>query len=229
MTSMVAALRWEVQQRDILVDALVHDIRTPLLAIRNSLAFIRSGPTTSDFDGDQAGLAHDTVSEVQSTLSLIDDVAIAHRLERSLVGSSRERVDLFDLAKRVVERVRIADAAQGLSLQVRGTPNSVSADATALERAFANLLDNALRFAETAVRVEVFPGLIRIVDDGPGMDWAPGRPFAPYQGGSRMGSFGLGLYIASTILDAHGGRLLVETSGPGGTVLLAYVGGAGGP
>ena len=95
-----------------------------------------------------------------------------------------------------------------------------------------NLLSNAARYANSNILIDVFPGLVRISDDGPGLG-APldelSQPFND-QGvdiaGRRYaaGAGGLGLFIARRVMEAHGGRLVSEASGPRGTVLLAYLG-----
>ncbi|HNR00705.1 MAG TPA: ATP-binding protein, partial [Trueperaceae bacterium] len=95
-----------------------------------------------------------------------------------------------------------------------------------------NLVSNAGRYARSEVRLEVFNNMVRVQDDGPGLP-APLEQLAqPFVGRTveiagkeyAGGTGGLGLFIARRVLEAHGGRLVCEASGPNGTVLLAYFG-----
>ena len=111
-------------------------------------------------------------------------------------------------------------------------PVSATGDETLLTQAISNLVTNAARVARTAVQISVFPGLIRVEDDGPGLPGDLSALMAPFvtetvSDGDRSiaaGALGLGLYIAHRVLADHDGGLGVERSDDRGTALLAYVG-----
>jgi len=89
-----------------------------------------------------------------------------------------------------------------------------------VERALANLLENALRHAKSRVRLRVGEGVLLVEDDGAGLPLpleALARPFL--QGEGRRGSAGLGLYTAKRVAEAHGGRLF-PCEGPLGGACL---------
>jgi two-component system sensor histidine kinase KdpD len=94
----------------------------------------------------------------------------------------------------------------------------VEADAAQLERAFANLLENALRYGDgrpVLVRSRLVGGniVVRVVDQGPGIpesDWA--RIFEPFQhGDAASAGSGLGLAIAKGFIEASGGEIAIES------------------
>ena len=106
-------------------------------------------------------------------------------------------------------------------VKVEGRPEA-RADATRLRQAVANLVENGLRHGtRVEIQVTVTDGevVVDVTDDGPGV--APGLdPFA--RGVSGAGSSGLGLWLARTIAEAHGGSLvLVPGTEPGARFRLA--------
>ena len=110
---------------------------------------------------------------------------------------------------------------------VTEVPNhfTVQADRDQLYRALNNLAQNAVEAGATllAVSVESFPetGIwsLRFADDGPGLPPRAGANlFQPFSGSARAGGTGLGLAIVREIVEAHGGTIVLEESGPDGTV-----------
>lgn len=211
--------------------ALMHDLKTPLVAAANLLAIVRD-------DDDMTREARvevigKTAAELQALIELVQKLVDAHRLERPEIPLSRERTDLRRLVEGLVARLETLAAEREIEVTVTGNANAM-VDRRELERALYNLVSNAVRYARSSILIEVFPGLVRISDDGPGLG-APlhelAQPFND-QGvdiaGRRYaaGSGGLGLFIARRVLEAHGGRLVSEASGEQGTVLLAYLGAA---
>lgn len=209
--------------------ALMHDLKTPLVAAANLLAIVRD-----DDDMTREGrveVISKTTAELQALIELVQKLVDAHRLERPEVPLARERLDLRVLVELLVGRLETLAGERGVEVSVTG--NAVAmVDRRELERALYNLVSNAVRYAASSIVIDIFPGLVRISDDGPGLG-APldelAQPFND-QGvdiaGRRYaaGSGGLGLFIARRVLEAHGGRLVSEASGPKGTVLLAYLG-----
>ncbi len=209
--------------------ALMHDLKTPLVAAANLLSVVR------DEDGlgreQRVEVMRRTALELQALIELVQKMVDAHRLERPEVPLAREEVDLRALMELLVDRLAPLAGERGVAVEVTGEARA-NVDRREVERALYNLVSNAVRYAASTIRIEVFPGLVRIADDGPGLG-APldelAQPFND-QGvniaGKRYaaGAGGLGLFIARRVLEAHGGRLVAESSGPRGTALLAYLG-----
>jgi signal transduction histidine kinase len=128
--------------------------------------------------------------------------------------------------------MRSIAAAKSIALTVSAPPESiVDADAELLQQLVANLLDNALKFTPAGghVRVDVTRDAdayrVRVTDDGAGIarDDQPHvfeRFFRADRARSGQGA-GLGLPIARWIAEAHGGSLVLEESGAGGTTFTA--------
>ena len=142
------------------------------------------------------------------------------------------RVNLADLVADVLDSERLAirdDADISMSADVPADM-VLRADAEQLFRVIFNLVRNARQALEQSgkggeigISAVETPTTwdIRVADTGPGLpEKARAHLFTPFQGGVRRGGAGLGLAIAADLIRGHGGRLLLEQSGPGGTTFL---------
>lgn len=230
------ALLQEVRQgqarRNSFTAALMHDLKTPLVAANHLLTVVRDdeGLTRQR----RIDVVRRLLTENRAMIELVQKMVDAHRLELEDVPLKRERVELGTLLDHVLERIRPLARERSVEVAAQGAATA-NVDPEEVERALYNVLSNAVRYARSRIEVEVFPGMVRISDDGPGLP----RPLEvlaqPFNGqpvdiaGQRYtaGTGGLGLFIARRVLEAHGGRLVTEATGEHGTVLLAYLGGGG--
>ncbi|OYX35278.1 MAG: hypothetical protein B7Y99_03955, partial [Caulobacterales bacterium 32-69-10] len=205
---MQVRLKRYVQDRTATMAAISHDLRTPLARMRFKLE--KAPPelkTTLAADVDQMEQMLATV------LAFIREGAEAR---------PRERIDLLSVLECAVD-----DAAEsgGLVELEAAEPLIVEADALGLQRLFANLIDNALKYGASArvrVRSERGEGVVEVEDHGPGLsEEEMERVFQPFYRGepSRSrdtGGIGLGLAVARSIARAHGGEVGLSTGGQGG-------------
>lgn len=125
---------------------------------------------------------------------------------------------LEEAAAQAVEDVGRRPALQGRRLEVAGQGRAV-ADPMLLHQALVNLLENALQATPAGgrVRVEVRPGLLAVLDEGPGLDpEAVARMLRPFESGRPDGT-GLGLPLALKWLNAQGADLAFGPAPGGGT------------
>ena len=213
-------LEREQDRRSAFMATLVHDLKTPIIAANHVLSAIRDqGDLTRER---RIGLINSLLEENQRTLALVQKMVDAHRFERGEVTLELEPTDLGELARGVAERFKATAAARGIRLGCEGAGRALASRAE-LERALANLVDNAQRYAATRVTVTVHGATLTVADDGPGLpssleDLA--QPFNTHQvelAGKRYtaGTGGLGLFIASQIVAAHGGTLEAIPAGEG--------------
>jgi len=206
--------------------AVAHDLKTPVAACANVLAVWLH--RSKESSGTDMALIEGVERELRDLVIAIQRMLDAVRFERDDLPLQRSRVDLANLIGRIAER-----QAGELNVRVewRGT-GSVEGDAVLLERALDNLVSNAVRYARAAVTIEIFPGMVRIADDGTGLPSPLEHLTQPFRSEPvtvegldvSVGAGGIGLFVASRVLDLHGGRLAVESTGPAGTVFLAYMG-----
>lgn len=228
---LLAQVQTEQRRRSTFSATLMHDMKTPLLAQGNALRLLADEGDGLD-DADVKRLLEQALAETEALQRLVQQLVDANRFEQGEVKPKRSVTDLRSLVDAEVERNAEAAGMRDVAIEVEGSEEA-DVDPELLARALGNLITNAARYARSKVRIELRSGLVRIVDDGPGLP-APleelARPFndqpAVIAGQRyRAGTGGLGLYVARSILEAHGGRLVAEGHGPGGTVLLAYLGG----
>jgi signal transduction histidine kinase len=204
---MQARLRRYIDDRTAMVGAISHDLRTPLARIRFKME--RAPPELRD----------SVLRDVAQMEQMIGDVLAFIRDEGQ--PRQRERLDLLSLVECVVD-----DAASlGADVEIDGAePALVEGDPVGLQRMFANLIDNAVKYGAGA-RIEVRRGtdqaVVEITDFGPGLA-APEleRVFLPFYrtDASRnldKGGVGLGLPIARATARAHGGDVELSSSGQG--------------
>lgn len=211
------------EERNAVVSALSHDLRTPLASLLVSLEAIEDG----------IGEPHSHLRAMRGNVlaleRLIEDMFLLARADAGALALHFEPVDLAELLDDAAEAV--GPLAQGRSVAIATTLDRsilVDGDHTALGRVFRNLLENAVRHSPDGgpVRIDhqVAPGSIRVavLDQGEGFapDFVP-RALERFtqadNARTRQGASGLGLAIADTLVAAHQGRVKIHP-GPGGRV-----------
>jgi two-component system sensor histidine kinase KdpD len=225
-----ASLAHANELRSALLAAVSHDLRTPLAAIKASASSLRSGDVEFS-DADE-----------QALLKTIDDEADRlNDLVGNLLDMSRIQTGALVVQPRPVSLEEVVSGALGglepklgrVRLVLPDDLPLVDADPALLERALANLVDNALSWApaDTTIVLEAAAvGArvdIRVVDRGPGIDPRDrDRVFLPFQrlGDSPNGAgVGLGLALARGFVEAMRGEITVEDTPGGGTTMTVSV------
>ncbi len=228
-----AAQRAEIElaRRD-LIAAVSHDLRTPLASLRVLVEALNDGVV-----GDPAGVQHYLqlmAGEVARLSGLIDDLFELARLESGALQLDLAPSPVQDLISETLERMGAQAERKGLRLggEVVGDPPPILADSPQVTRVLLNLVQNAIRHtpSDGSVTVRARPDgdaiRLEVADtgEGIGVEDLP-RVFDRFYRGdparSREAGSGLGLAIARGIVEAHGGRIWVE-SGPGRGSCFAF-------
>lgn len=228
VTRDVTEVRALEESREEFVRTISHDLRQPLTAIQGyaqlfAQRFEREGIDPAVVKGLQS--IHSSAVRMNA---MIRDLVESARMEAHHLQLNRETVDLGLLLCQVVERSVSPDEQRRLRLETPATRVPISLDSARVERVVANLIANALRYSPPEepvfVRLEHAPGEVRVsvVDKGIGIAASDqARIFERYfrsQSGEKSEGLGLGLYIARLIVEAHGGRIWVESEpGKGST------------
>jgi signal transduction histidine kinase len=207
-------------QRQFISDAS-HELRSPLSTIRQSAEVARSYPDRVSIES----LADDVLAESDRLTSLVNALLLLARLDNTGPLTADEPVDVDDLVLTEVDRIRAGagdirfDVSQLSGGQVHGSP-------VLLRQVVQNLLDNAVRHAESQVSVSLHEQVgwveLYVDDDGVGvpvderthvferfvrLDQARAR---------EAGGAGLGLAIVRKIVDASGGTVELGSAPLGG-------------
>jgi two-component system sensor histidine kinase KdpD len=216
------ALRRSDELKTALLRSISHDLRTPLTSIIAGGAALGS-PTTTSEEREELSVA--VVSEGERLSRLVENLLDMSRLEAGKAQPHSEPIDLAEVleaARAAIRRPEVVRLAIDPELPL------VDADAAQLERAFANLLENAVRHGGSRpvlVKSMLLAGKItlRVVDQGPGIPESERRRiFEPFQHGEGGGGAGLGLAIAKGFIEANGGEITVDSVvGQGSSFVVA--------
>ena len=208
-------------QRRFVADAS-HELRTPLTTIQGNAGLLASREVSPEVR--RAAVA-DVVQESARMSRLVDRLLTLARADAGL----ELRLAPLDLHVVVAEVCRQAAAAQPAhAIEVDARPARIDGDEDALHQLLWILLDNAFRFAKARVAVKMWPedrwARLLVADDGPGIPAEQReRVFERFYRAdtSRAGSHaGLGLSIASWIVEQHHGRIVAGAATLGGAAFL---------
>ena len=228
LNQLLGHVRGEVSRMRRMTADVGHALRTPLTSIRGVLE-LRAGRVPPE-EAEELGAA---LEELDRLIGATNQLLLLEKLEAMSDLLSLEPIDLAELARDLVEQLRIVAEDRGIDLECRAEPAPCRGDAGQLRQAIVNLIDNAIRHTPAGGRVEVAVAPtgerieLAVLDSGPGLtDDELERVFERFYSRAGSGnSIGLGLPIARAIARAHGGdvrasspsgaRFVLELPGPG--------------
>lgn len=215
------------ERHSTIVAAASHEIRNPLTMIAASIRLLQDG---SPLDEQQRTFAAVVQQQSDQAISIADDLLIQARIDAGKFSINRTPTDLVKLAREVVEGMRpiAKHRGQTLIVDVPQYMPTVQIDPRAVRQALANLLMNAVRHTAEGrmitirVRDNASAIVLMVVDDGDGMSKEERRHlFEPFESGDLLGDgTGLGLNITRQLVEAHGGRILIDTRLREGTSIM---------
>ena len=230
----VALLEQNERTRTALLNAVSHDLRTPIAAAKASVSSLLAADVTWS-PADRTELLTSADDALDRLTDLVTNLLDLSRLQAGALPVLLGAVGLDDVVSRALDHALPSAGDGGARVRVdvpAGLPE-VSVDAGLLERVVANLIQNALRYSDPADPVEVVGVVrgqrveLRVIDHGPGIPAeSVERIFAPFQ---RLGDassdgdgIGLGLAIVRGFTGAMGGSVTAEqTPGGGATMVVA--------
>ena len=213
-------------QRRLLHD-VSHELRSPLARLQAAIGLARQTPARS------VELMERVEREAGRLDRLVGELLTLARLDSGAGDAPLEQLELFDLAAGVAQDAAFEAEVSGRKLVFRGEGRaSLAADGARMQRAFENVMRNAVKFSppggQIAVEARLHEGdfVLTVADQGPGVPEAElediFEPFYRSAGASAEG-FGLGLAIARRAVAAHGGRVLAANREAGGLVVTITI------
>ncbi|HEV7179674.1 MAG TPA: ATP-binding protein [Candidatus Baltobacteraceae bacterium] len=216
------------QLKSEIVASVSHELKTPIATIKAFATTLRENREAMASSRDEYLR---TIEEEADRLSYaVDDLLTAGRVDVEHLPEHRERVELDIVLDAALERLDYSSR-QRLTRSTGGV--TIFADAQLLGLAIAHVIENALKFSgdTSPVIVEADAAedstVVRVIDRGIGIaeEHMPYVFERFYRGDARLtataGGSGLGLYVARSVLRAHGGSIAIEsTPGSGSTVTL---------
>lgn len=217
------------EQHDAFINAVTHELKTPLASIRLYLETLKK----RDISEDQRQKFYNIMlADSDRLLQTVEQV-----LRAGSAGQHRRRLNrtIVDVSEMVGECIALARTRYNLDPEsvvytesLDGQQARVKGDADELRAAVFNLLDNAVKYSDKGIRLSVEVAAladkkiaVRVADTGVGIPPAqlnrifkrfyrvPGRVMA------RVKGTGLGLFIVRSIIEKHGGKVFAESEGPG--------------
>jgi signal transduction histidine kinase len=206
--------------KDEFFTGISHDLRTPLAAIRWSADLLHTGALGS-LTAKQMRLAETIQSSSRRLLTLVGQIVELGRLRAGRLQLDLRPTDIRRVIDEALDEVRPLAELGALHLEV-DAPESlprVAADGERVQQIVTNLLANAVRFTPTGGRVAVSVStesgevFVRVTDTGVGIPAdLVAKIFDPYEQAHRgRGGSGVGLTVVRGLVEAHGGRVWVES------------------
>lgn len=219
-----AALEEVAQRRNELLGMAAHDLRNPLQAVRGFADTLRTR-VGGQLDERERLMLDRMVASSDHMLALVHELLTVSELEAGEVRLERELVDVAATVRSAVALIMPTAETKDIRIHVAGTdaPIDAEVDQGKVEQVVMNLVTNAVKFSSPGASVDVEVAAnpdhvsINVRDDGPGIAreevaelFRPfGRTSAKATAGER--STGLGLPIARSIVEHHGGRIAVAS------------------
>jgi two-component system sensor histidine kinase KdpD len=218
------------RMRTALLNAVSHDLRTPIASAKAAVSSLRS-PEVAWSDSDRHELLANADEALDRLTALVTNLLDLSRLQAGALSVATSPVGVDDVVSRALDLT--AHSSQ-VEVAIPDTLPEVLADPGLLERVVANLVENGLRYTPPGKPVRVSASAhgalveVRVIDRGPGIIESEREAvFAPFQrSGDQVASngagVGLGLAIARGFVEAMGGSIaLDDTPGGGLTAVVA--------
>jgi signal transduction histidine kinase len=210
------------------VSLVSHELRSPMAAVIGAARTLQE--RWRELSADQRQSFLELIGDETSRLAdLIGDVLDTSRIEAGTFSFTFTDVDLAELLRDVVSAADLAQDEVRVTAHVNGTLPRVRGDRIRLRQVVQNLVDNAVKYSPTGAEVRVTAGTddahvrVAVEDTGPGIPLGDQKLIfdkfgrATVDGGTKPGT-GLGLFIARSIAEAHGGSLDVDSAPAQGSV-----------
>ena len=208
--------------RDDFIATLTHDLRTPLLATISGLDFVLD-KSLGDITDKQNDLFNAMKKSSEDMLGLVNALLEVYRYEAGKTYLCKTKFDLLKLTNECIEELELLAQKSEIKLSVEKNDDEIfiNADKNEIRRVIVNLIGNAIKHSQNSSYVQI--NLIRkdkdikveVVDDGVGLSNEDcSKLFNRFSQGTnqkRSSSTGLGLYLSRQIIEAHGGKIYVES------------------
>jgi PAS domain S-box-containing protein len=219
-------LRQNDRRKDEFLATLAHELRNPLAPIRSGLQVLRVSAPGGEPARQALGIME---RQVHHLVRLLDDLMEVSRITQGRVGLRKQDLDLAEAVHAAVEASRplLEAAGHRLELDLPGEPLRVHADPVRVAQVLSNLLNNAAKYTPDGGRVSLSvrragaAAQIRVRDSGIGI--APEMLPRLFERFSQLpgalarshGGLGIGLSLARTLAELHGGTIEAASEGEG--------------
>lgn len=222
----ITALKELERQREEWASLVAHDLRQPLNAIslHAQVALLRFERTEPNAVTRGVDSLRQILASTQRLDRMVGDVGDVSRIEANRLSLELSQVDLGVVVNELLARTAPMTAGRAVSSRTNGVPRRVTVDPARIEQVLSNLISNALKYGDPGTEIAVDIEWrdadvgIAVTNHGPGIGPVDlGRIFSRFERtasarASRVPGLGVGLYICRGLVEAHGGRLWVDST-----------------
>jgi signal transduction histidine kinase len=217
----ITRFRQAEELKSIFISIISHELKTPVALIKGYVSTLRR--EDASWDPEIIADSLQVIEEEADRLTtLIENLLDASRLQAGGISLKRTDINLADMAHRLVTRFQTQSDKHTLSADFPDHFPVVVANEERIEQVLSNLISNALKYASSGdIRVtgQVHPYFIIVCvqDQGPGIaagdiPYVFDRFYRSPETSRQTKGAGLGLYLARAIVEAHGGRIWIDTN-----------------
>jgi two-component system OmpR family sensor kinase len=223
--TMAGNLQSILQQRKEFLALISHELKSPLARMKLALELLSE-------KGADPSLIQSMQSDISESEKLVEQLLILSKIEMEIPAVNFEPLQVSMIMQKAIEQLNTMARSAGVEILFQPPTQDlpqIHGDAAQLQRAFANILENAVKFSTPGSKVEVqFQAVsknvkIAIADHGSGLE--PGEqekifePFYRSKAAQNKEGSGLGLFIARRIIESHGGKISAAPNHPTGVIL----------
>lgn len=227
-------LRNSERLKTALLEAVTHDLRSPLTSIKAAVTTLQTSELGSEGREELLEVIEQETDRLNRFIQAMMDLAQLEAGQLRLVTSEVSAIEIMEdaLARAQLEL-------NGRPVELRASPDlsALRVDPRLISQVLFTLLENAAKYSPAGTPIELCAELTQgqavrfsVIDQGPGIPPAlRQRVFEKFVSGSSNGGLGLGLTIARGIIESHGGKIWIDSGPHGGTSVRFEVPGAVSP
>lgn len=214
-----------------LLNSVSHELRTPLTTIIGSASAL-SDPQILGQENVRRELSEELVSASHRLNRVIENLLDMTRLNSGVLSLKKDWYDLRELLSLTIKRLEKELNGHPVQISIQNEIPLVNVDYRLLEQVFSNLILNAVAYTPEKSPIHISFAvqspwvLVKIRDEGSGIpEESLARVFEKFYRvpGTKTGGTGLGLFIAKSLVEAHGGRIEVHNAVSGGAEFTIYL------
>lgn len=220
-----------------LLDAVTHDLRTPLTSIKASVTMLldegQGGPVRTALDSSERGDLLQVINEETDRLNaFIESMVELARIEAGDTQWRRRAVTAEEIVVKAAQRARGIRATHTLRSHIEPGLPLVSVDPRAIVEAVYNLLDNAAKYSPPGTTILISASKadksvrFTVEDEGPGIPESERESVFQrfYRSNGSSSGLGMGLAIVRGIIEAHGGQIWIDSGSKGARFVVELPG-----
>lgn len=226
--SQAEALKQSEKLKSALLDAVTHDLRTPLTSIKASITMLieehEQDSIHLTLDGEGRGELLEIINEETDRLNdFIQSMVELARIEAGEFHLRKSQTDVEEIISNALQRAESLTSKHKIKVEIEDDIPLLSVDSKAIAEVVYNLLDNAAKYSPQNSKIEIEAKRIRdtiqfsVADEGQGIAETEREMVFQkfYRADNTAKGFGMGLAIVRGIVEAHEGRIWIEEAGKG--------------